>query len=122
MFVIAAMLLVLGISVKAESQVTLIRHTAGSTSTVPNGVNENGSLVLGASYDEEELTVSIENYSGEVTISLVDMPTLETVMSDEEAVSDILTHHIDITSLPSSTYILYIEFDNGSIYYGIMQI
>ena len=123
LFMIAAMLLMFASSVKAEpTKLILIKQTVGSTTIKPNGLNQGTDLLLDAEYDDSELSLSIENYYGEATISVVDATTLQVVISEEEEIYGSLFTGIDISSLPSSTYIVYIELEDGSVYYGFMQL
>lgn len=121
LFMIAAMLLMFASSVKADpTKLILIKQSVGNTTIRPNGLNQGTDLLLDAEYDDSELSLSIENYYGDATISIIDATTLQVVISEEEEIYGSLFTDIDISSLPSSTYIVYIELEDGSVYYGVM--
>ena len=123
LFMIAAMLLMFASSVQADpTKLILIKQTVGSVIIKPNGLNQGTDPLLDAEYDDSELSLSIENYYGEATISIVDATTLQVVISEEEEIYGSLFTDIDISSLSSSTYIVYIELEDGSVYYGFMQL
>ena len=123
LFMIAAMLLMFASSVMADpTRLILIKQTAGNTTIRPNGLNQGVYPLLDAEYDDSELSLSIENYYGDATISIIDSTTLQVVVSEEDEIYGSLFTDIDISSLPSSTYIVYIELEDGTVYYGFMQL
>lgn len=73
-------------------------------------------------YDEEELTVDFAGYNGNVDITIVDAINLQIVCIENEAISSPASVNIDLSSLPSSTYYIFIELDNGDGYYASIQI
>lgn len=73
-------------------------------------------------YDSEELTLYIEDYDGEATISIIDVTSQQIVYSEDEIFVSPAIINIDLSNLPSSTYYVLIELDNGCSYYATIRI
>ncbi|MBR0243076.1 MAG: DUF3244 domain-containing protein [Bacteroidaceae bacterium] len=68
------------------------------------------------------MTIDFINYDGDVTITLVDAITHQVVCIENEAITSPAAVNINLSSLPSSTYYIFIELDNGDGYYATIQI
>ena len=88
----------------------------------PKSPNQGTSPLIGGEYDTEELTIFFGDYDGDVTITLVDASTYQLVRVENETVFSPDTVSIDLSTLPSSTYYIFIELDNGVTYYATIQI
>jgi len=78
--------------------------------------------VIIGEYDADELTIDFVNYDGDVTITMVDASTYQVVCVENETVFSPDTVSVDLSTLPSSTYYIFIELDNGVTYYATIQI
>lgn len=78
--------------------------------------------LINGEYDAEELTLFFEEYDGDATITIMDAITHQVVCIENEAIISPATVNIDLSSLPSSTYYIFIELDNGDSYYATIQI
>ena len=78
-------------------------------------------IIIGE-YNADELTIDFVNYDGDVTITMVDVTTNQTVCVENENIFSPDTISVDLSTLPSSTYYIFIELDNGDCYYASIQI
>ena len=78
--------------------------------------------LINGEYDAEELTLFFEEYDGDATITIMDAITHQVVCIENEAIISPAAVNIDLSSLPSSTYYIFIELDNGDSYYATIQI
>lgn len=78
--------------------------------------------VIIGEYVTDELTIDFTNYDGDVIITVVDVTTNQTVCVENETVFSPDTVSVDLSTLPSSTYYIFIELDNGDCYYASIQI
>lgn len=78
--------------------------------------------VIFGEYDADEITISFTSYDGDVTITMVDASTYQVVSVGNETVFSPDTVSVDLSTLPSSTYYIFIELDNGDCYYASIQI
>ena len=78
--------------------------------------------VIIGEYDADELTIDFIDYVGDVTITMVDASTYQVVCVENETVFSPDTVSVDLSTLPSSTYYIFIELDNGVTYYATIQI
>jgi len=78
--------------------------------------------LINGEYDAEELTLFFEEYDGDATITIMDAITHQVVCIENEVITSPASVNIDLSSLPSSTYYIFIELDNGDSYYATIQI
>lgn len=78
-------------------------------------------VIIGG-YDQDNLTIDFTDYVGDVTITVVDASTYQVVSVENETVFSPDTVSVDLSTLPSSTYYIFIELDNGDCYYASIQI
>ena len=79
-------------------------------------------ISIAGEYDADELTIDFVNYDGGITITVVDASTYQVVSVENETVFSPDTVSVDLSTLPSSTYDIFIELDNGDCYYASIQI
>ena len=77
---------------------------------------------IAGEYGIDELLLCFTNYDGDVTITVVDASTYQVVSVENETVFSPDTVSVDLSTLPSSTYYIFIELDNGDCYYATIQI
>lgn len=73
-------------------------------------------------YDQNEVVIDFSGYDGDVVITLVDETTNQVVRVENETVVSPVSINVDLSTLPSSTYYIFIELDNGDCYYATIQI
>ncbi len=73
-------------------------------------------------HDIDKLTLSFVNYDGDVTITVVNASTNQVVSVENETVFSPDTVSVDLSTLPSSTYYIFIELDNEDCYYASILI
>lgn len=113
---LAAMLLCMTSTVYAGKKFTFKKvNTTVSKPKSPDPV------IMGES-DAGELTIDFIDYVGDVIITVVDVTTNQTVCVENETVVSPDTVSVDLSTLPSSTYYIFIELDNGDCYYATIQI
>lgn len=78
-------------------------------------------IIIGE-YDADELTIDFIDYVGDVIITVVDVTTNQMVCVENETVVSPDTVSVDLSTLSSSTYYIFIELDNGDGYYATIQI
>lgn len=115
---LAAMLFCMTSNVSAGKKIVF----SGTTQSVPKPKGSQLSPVIIGEYDADVLTIDFVNYDGDVTITVVDASTYQVVSVENETVFSPDTVSVDLSTLPSSTYYIFIELDNGDCYYGIIQI
>ncbi len=116
---LAAMLFCLTSNVSAGKKIVF----SGTTQSVSKPKSPQLHPVsIAGEYDAEELTIDFVNYDGDVTITMVDVTTHQTVCVENEAIVSPDTISVDLSTLPSSTYYIFIELDNGDCYYASIQI
>ncbi|MBR1800354.1 MAG: DUF3244 domain-containing protein [Bacteroidaceae bacterium] len=79
-------------------------------------------ISIAGEYDADELTIDFVNYDGGITITVVDASTHQVVSVENETIFSPETVSVDLSTLPSSTYYIFIELDNGDCYYASIQI
>ena len=92
------------------------------TSSIPKPTSPQIEPIIIGEYDADELTIDFVNYDGDVTITVVDTITYQVVSVENETVFSPDTVSVDLSMLPSSTYYIFIELDNGDGYYATIQI
>ena len=90
------------------------------TSSDPTGQYE--WPTVSAEYDNEELTISISNFSGDASISIYRTPGHTLVYNDTIYLSDFNPVDIDISSLTTGTYTLIIMLDSGEMLSGNFEL
>ena len=98
---------------------TVLTPIVGNTNN-PTGQNEWPTVV--AEYDNEELTISVTNFSGNASISIYRTLGHIFVYNDTIYLSDINPVDIDISSLTSGTYTLVIMLDSGELFNGNFEL
>jgi len=117
---LAAMLLCMTSAVMAERKPTIIIKQVPPIQ--PQSPQTGSSTIITGDYDAEELTLFFEEYDGDATITIMDAITHQVVCIENEAIISPAAVNIDLSSLPSSTYYIFIELDNGDSYYATIQI
>ena len=79
-------------------------------------------IIITCTYDNEELTLSFTGYNGVTNISLVDVSSQQIVYHDTNFVTSPDTLSINVSQVPVSTYYLFVELEDGTIYYGCIQL
>lgn len=115
------MLLTCASVMKAEEITFTQVKSHGGGAIPPNGCYNSTNITLSATYDDSHLHVIIDDYTGNIELSIVDMDTNQIITIEEVSIVGSNVFDVDISSLPSHTYSVCIEFDDGSIYEGIMQ-
>ncbi len=116
---IAAFLLCCITIVEADKKSIAIIHVPPIT---PQGLHEEYSPTISGQYDNNELTININGYIGDVTFIITDNLNGQDLLFEEESVFWNKTVNYDITNLSSSTYTLYIILDNGDTYFATLQL
>ena len=88
----------------------------------PQSPQTGSSPLVRGEYDAEELTLYFEEYDGDATITIMDATTHQVVSIENEAIISPALVNIDLSSLPSSTYYIFIGLDNGDDYFATIQI
>jgi len=114
LFVLAAMLFCMTSNVSAGKKIVF----SGTTQSIPKPKGPQLTPVIIGEYDADELTIDFTNYYGDVTITVVDASTYQVVSVVNEAVFSPDTIIVDLSTIPSSTYYIFIELDNGDYYYA----
>ena len=79
-------------------------------------------VIITCTYDNEELTLSFTGYNGVTGINLVDVSSQQSVYHDTDFVTSPDTLSINVSQVPFSTYYLFVELEDGTIYYGCIQL
>lgn len=119
LLVLAAMLFCMTSNVCAGDKVVFKK--VNSTTPKPKSPQLHPVSIAGE-YGIDELLLCFINYDGDVTITMVDVTTNQTVCVENETVFSPDTVSVDLSTLPSSTYYIFIELDNGDCYYASIQI
>lgn len=90
------------------------------TTINPNGPYESPSV--SGEYDEDELTLTIANFTGIAYVTIVDDVTNQTVLTDNEIIMGSSTFGLNISTLPSDTYTLHIVLSSGDSYYATINL
>ena len=88
----------------------------------PQSPQTGSSPLVSGEYDAEELTLYFEEYDGNATITIMNVISHQVVSVENVAITSPSSVNIDLSSLPSSTYYIFIELDNGDDYYATVQI
>lgn len=115
---LAAMLLCTTSNVSAGKRIVFSKPT----SSIPKPKSPQIEPIIIGEYDADELTIDFINYDGDVTITLVDAITHQVVSIENETITSPAAVNINLSSLPSSTYYIFIELDNGDGYFATIQI
>lgn len=118
LFTLAAMLLCMTSTVTAGKKRIIIKKPV----PVITPQSPQPEPLINGEYDAEELTLFFEEYDGDATITIMNALTHQMVSIENEAIISPATVNIDLSSLPSSTYYIFIELDNGDGYYATIQI
>ena len=118
LFTLAAMLLCMTSTVTAGKKRIIIKKPV----PVITPQSPQPEPLINGEYDAEELTLFFEEYYGDATITIMDAITHQVVSIENEAIISPATVNINLSSLPSSTYYIFIELDNGDGYYATIQI
>lgn len=118
LFTLAAMLLCMTSTVTAGKKRIIIKKPV----PVITPQSPQPEPLINGEYDAEELTLFFEEYDGDATITIMDAITHQVVCIENEAITSPAAVNIDLSSLPSSTYYIFIELDNGDSYYATIQI
>lgn len=114
---LAAMLLCMTSTVYAGRRIVFTKPTH-----INKPRNPQPEPVIIGEYDTDELTIDFIDYVGDVIITVVDVTTNQTVCVENETVFSPDTVSVNLSTLPSSTYYIFIELDNGDCYYATIQI
>lgn len=95
---------------------------SGPTTSIPKPKSPQIEPRIIGEYDADELTIDFIDYVGDVTITVVDTITYQVVCVENETVFSPDTVSVDLSTLPSSTYYIFIELDNGDCYFATIQI
>ena len=117
---LAAMLLCMTSAVMAEKKPVIIIKNLPPIQ--PQSPQTGTSPLIRGEYDAEELTLYFEEFDGDADITIVDATTNQVVCIQNEAITSPALVNIDLSSLPSSTYYIFIELDNGDSYFATIQI
>ena len=118
LFTLAAMLLCMPSTVNAGKKLVIIKKPT----PIIKPQSPQPEPLINGEYDAEELTLFFEEYDGDATITIMDAITHQVVSIENEAIISPATVNINLSSLPSSTYYIFIELDNGDGYYATIQI
>lgn len=89
----------------------------------PHSPQPGSSAIICGEYDEEELTINFENYTGAVTITVYDNAIIpHVVLTDFASVTSPDSVNIGLTSLTSGTYHIMITLSNGDEYHATISI
>ena len=111
LFTLAAILLCTASSIMAERKPIIIIKQVPPIK--PQSPQTGSSTIITGDYDAEELTLFFEEYDGDATITIMDAITHQVVSIENEAITSPAAVNIDLSSLPSSTYYIFIELDNS---------
>lgn len=117
---LAAMLLCMTSAVMAEKKPVIIIKNLPPIQ--PQSPQTGTSPLIRGEYDAEELTLYFEEFDGDADITIVDATTNQVVCIQNEAITSPALVNIDLSSLPSATYYIFIELDNGDSYFATIQI
>lgn len=114
---LAAMLLCVPQAIMADKRPVDVKH-------VPT-LDPNGPFVgpsVSGEYDEDELTLTITNFTGVAYVTIVNDTIHQTVLTDNEIILGSSTFNLNISSLPSDTYIIYIVLNGGDTFYATINL
>lgn len=89
----------------------------------PHSPQPGPSAIISGEYDEEELTINFENYTGAVTTTVYDNAIIpHVVLTDFASVTSPDSVNIGLTTLTSGTYHIVITLSNGDEYHATISI
>ena len=116
---LAAMLLIASAATAEKKPAVIIKQFPPIQ---PQSPQTGSSPLVSGEYDAEELTLYFEEYDGNATITTMNVISHQVVSVENVAITSPSSVNIDLSSLPSSTYYIFIELDNGDDYYATVQI
>jgi len=116
---LAAMLLIASAATAEKKPAVIIKQFPPIQ---PQSPQTGSSPLVSGEYDAEELTLYFEEYDGNATITIMNVISHQVVSVENVAITSPSSVNIDLSSLPSSTYYIFIELDNGDDYYATVQI
>ena len=118
---ILLVLLLLSVFIQMGAQTRIrLGHNSGTTSD-PTGIGEQNMPAFYAEYDDECLTLTVENYVGNTTVMLMGSTGHTVVYESAEYISSFSPLNIDISSYVSGTYTIYV-FTEDKIYSGEIEL
>lgn len=102
-----------------KTKLVIISQTAGSTASPNNIVTDEVSL--SGEYDESTLYINVENFYGNVSISIHRNSTSPSLITYTEGVYEDTTLEVDLDTLPQGIYVVKITLQNGDVYSGIIR-
>ena len=116
---LAAMLLCMTMAVNAKKKVVIIQPT---TPIIRPQSPQQDHVAISGEYGQDELTLHFTGYDGDATVTIVDATTHQVVSIYSETIASPACCSVDISTLPTSTYYIFIELGNGDCYYGFIRI
>lgn len=116
---LAAMLLIASAATAEKKPAVIIKQFPPIQ---PQSPQTGSSPLVSGEYDAEELTLYFEEYDGNATITIMNVISHQVVSVENVAITSPSSVNIDLSSLPSSTYYLFIELDNGDCYYATILV
>lgn len=116
---LAAMLLIASAATAEKKPAVIIKQFPPIQ---PQSPQTGSSPLVSGEYDAEELTLYFEEYDGNATITTMNVISHQVVSVENVAITSPSSVNIDLSSLPSSTYYLFIELDNGDCYYATILV
>ena len=114
-------LLLLSVFTQLDAQTRIrLGHNSGTTSD-PTGVWEQNEIAFYAEYDDECLTLTVENYAGNATVLLMGSPGHTLLHESDEYISPSSSVNINTSPLPTGTYTI-IVFVGNEIYSGEIEL